>query len=160
MGRVRSGKRAPPGGCGCFNLNGGSATLALPLKKGPFSLVVDIAAATSGSVGSTPYSLTLSSYMVGLRYTPSMGHSRVAPFGQAMIGAAHASGSLAQGLNPAAQNAGAAFAGSIGGGIDLRVIRRFSFRLVEADYLATTFDNGTNNNQNNLRFSTGAVLHF
>jgi len=79
---------APPGGCGCFNMNGGSATFALPLKQGPFSLVADFTEATAGSVGLTGYSLTLSSYTAGLRYTLSMGHSRVEPFGQAMIGAA------------------------------------------------------------------------
>ena len=36
---------------------------------------------------------------------------------------------------------------------------RFSVRLVEADYLLTTFDNGSNNHQNNLRISAGVVLH-
>ena len=36
----------------------------------------------------------------------------------------------------------------------------FSARLAEADYLLTTFDNGTNNHQNNLRISAGVVIHF
>ena len=44
--------------------------------------------------------------------------------------------------------------------IDLRASRRFAVRLIEADYLLTTFDNGTNNHQNNLRVSAGVVLHF
>ena len=151
---------APPGGCGCFNLNGGSATFALPLKQGPLSVVVDVTAATAGTISSAGYSLTLSSYTVGLRYTPSTGHSRLVPFGQATIGAGHASGSLAQGQNPATKNASVAFAGSVGGGIDLRLTRRFSFRLIDADYLTTTFDNGGNNHQNNLHLSGGLVLHF
>jgi hypothetical protein len=55
---------------------------------------------------------------------------------------------------------GAAFAGNFGGGLDLRVTHRFSVRLVEANYLLTTFDNGTNNHQNNLRISAGAVIRF
>ena len=46
------------------------------------------------------------------------------------------------------------------GGLDLRVNPRFSIRLVEADYLLTTFDNGSNNHQNNLRVSAGVVIHF
>jgi hypothetical protein len=32
--------------------------------------------------------------------------------------------------------------------------------LVEADYLVTTFDNGSNNHQNNLRVGAGVVLRF
>ena len=49
---------------------------------------------------------------------------------------------------------------NLGGGIDLKASRRFSVRLVNADYLVTTFDNGTNNHQNNLRISAGPVIHF
>jgi hypothetical protein len=33
-------------------------------------------------------------------------------------------------------------------------------RLVEADYLVTTFDNGANNHQNNLRIGAGLVMRF
>jgi hypothetical protein len=33
-------------------------------------------------------------------------------------------------------------------------------RLIEADYLLTTFDNGSNNHQNNLRIGAGVVVHF
>jgi hypothetical protein len=32
-------------------------------------------------------------------------------------------------------------------------------RLIDADYLLTTFDNGSNNHQNNLRISAGVVVH-
>ena len=38
--------------------------------------------------------------------------------------------------------------------------RRFAIRAFEADYLLTTFDNGSNNLQNNFRISVGAVIHF
>jgi hypothetical protein len=33
-------------------------------------------------------------------------------------------------------------------------------RLIEADYLVTTFDNGVNNHQNNLRIGAGLVVRF
>jgi hypothetical protein len=89
-----------------------------------------------------------------------VGHSSLRPFGQVLAGVAHTSGTLVQGSNFAAANAGAAFAGNFGGGLDLHASRRFSIRLVEADYLLTTFDNGSNNHQNNLRISAGMVLHF
>jgi hypothetical protein len=95
-----------------------------------------------------------------MRYLPRLGHASLQPFGQVLAGVAHSSGTLVQGSNPGAANAGAAFAGSFGGGLDLRATSRFSVRLVEADYLLTTFDNGTNNHQNNLRVSAGLVVHF
>jgi peptidoglycan-associated lipoprotein len=151
---------APPGGCGCFNLNGGNATFAWPVKPGSFALVGDVAIAHAGTVSSTGDSLTLSTYTAGARYLPKLGHSPLQPFGQALIGLAHSSGKLVQGANPAAANAGAAFAANLGGGLDLRASRRFAVRLIEADYLLTTFDNGTNNHQNNLRVSAGMVVHF
>ena len=152
---------APPGGCGCFNLNGGSATFAWALKPGAsIALVGDITADQAGSISSSGYSLTLSAYTLGARYRQHIGHSPLQPFGQVLVGLAHSSGSLVGGQSPAASNAGAAFAANLGGGLDLRANRRFSFRLIEADYLLTTFDNGTNDHQNNLRLSTGVVLHF
>ena len=151
---------APPGGCTCFNLNGGSVTLAWPVKQGSFAAVGDIAVAHAGAIAGSGYSLTLSTFTIGARYLPRVGKSPVQPFGQALVGLAHSSGSLVQGNSPAAANAGAAFAANLGGGLDLRVSRRFSIRLVEADYLLTTVDNGSNNHQNNLRINTGVALRF
>jgi outer membrane immunogenic protein len=155
---VRS--NAPPGGCGCFNLNGGSVTFAWPVKRGNFALAGDLSVAHSGAISSNGYSLTLSSYTAGVRYHTRLGHSHLAPFGQLLAGVAHSSGSLVDGQNSATSNSGAAFAANLGGGLDLHASRRFSLRLVEADYLVTTFNNGDNNRQNNLRLSTGVVLHF
>jgi outer membrane immunogenic protein len=151
---------APPGGCGCFNLNGGSATFAWPLKSGPFALAGDVTIAHAGKVSGSGDSLTLSTFTAGVRYRPPIGHSSLQPFVQALVGLAHSSGTLVQGSNPGSANAGAAFAGNFGGGLDLRVTPRISVRLVEADYLLTTFDNGSNNHQNNLRISAGVVIHF
>jgi peptidoglycan-associated lipoprotein len=150
----------PPGGCGCFNLNGGSATFAWPVKPGSFALAGDVTIAHAGAAASTGDSLTLSAFTAGARYLPKLGRSPVQPFGQALIGLAHSTGTLVQGANPAAANAGAAFAANLGGGLDLRANPRFSVRLIEADYLLTTFDNGTNNHQNNLRIGAGVVIHF
>jgi peptidoglycan-associated lipoprotein len=150
----------PPGGCGCFNLNGGSATFAWPVKPGSFALVGDVTVAHAGTAASTGDSLTLSAFTAGARYLPKLGRSPVQPYGQALVGLAHSSGTLVQGANPAAANAGAAFAANLGGGLDLRASRRFSVRLIEADYLVTTFDNGTNNHQNNLRIGAGLVVRF
>jgi outer membrane immunogenic protein len=151
---------APPGGCGCFNLNGGSATFAWPVKPGGFALAGDVTVAHAGTISSAGDSLTLSTFTMGGRYLPRFGRSPIRPFGQVLVGVAHASGTLVQGQSPAAANAGAAFAAHVGGGLDLRASSRFSLRLMEADYLVTTFDNGGNNHQNILRISAGVVIHF
>jgi hypothetical protein len=151
---------APAGDCGCFNMNGGNATFAWPLRSGMFAPAGDVTVAYAGGVSNTGDSLTLSTFTAGGRYLPRVGHSSLQPFGQVLVGVAHSSGTLVQGSNPGAANAGAAFAGNFGGGLDLRATSRFSVRLVEADYLLTTFDNGTNNHQNNLRISAGLVVHF
>ena len=151
---------APPGGCGCFNLNGGSATFAWAIKPGSWDLVGDVVSTHAGSVSSAGYSLTLTAFTAGVRYIPPFHTSSLRPFGQVLLGLAHSSGTLVQSPNAEATNAGAAFASNIGGGLDMHASRRFSIRLFEADYLLTTFDNGSNNRQNNLRISAGVVMHF
>jgi len=147
---------APPGDCGCINLNGGSAALAWPVKPGHFALVGDISVTHAGGISASSYDLTLSTFTVGARYLPRFGHSSLQPFGQILIGAAHSSGSLVDSTS----NSTTAFAANVGGGIDMRANRRFSIRLIEAEYLVTTFDNGVNDHQNNLRIGAGVVIHF
>jgi len=150
---------APPGGCGCFNLNGGSVTFAWRFKR-RIALVGDFGIAHSDSITSAGYDLTLSTYTAGLRYRTRLGSSSLHPYGQVLVGLAHSSGSLVDGESPAVSNAGAAFAAKVGGGLDLKASRHLSLRIIEADYLVTTFDNGNNDHQNNLRLSAGVVLRF
>ncbi len=125
-----------------------------------FALAGDVTIANAGAVSTSGDNLTFSTFTAGVLYLPPMKSRSFQPFGQVLVGIAHSSGTLVQGANPGAASAGAAFAGNFGGGLDLRVNPRFSIRLVEADYLLTTFDNGTNNHQNNLRISAGVVIHF
>lgn len=150
---------APPGSCTCFSLNGGAASFAWSLTP-HFALAGDVDVTHSGGISSGGYSLTLSTYTGGARYLPLAGHKSLQPFGQVLAGVAHASGSLVEGRTPATSNAGAAFAAIVGGGLDIRLKRRFSLRLIEADYLVTTIDNGDNDHQNNLRINAGVAFHF
>jgi outer membrane immunogenic protein len=151
---------APVGDCGCFSLNGGNVSVAVPLSYAHLSIVGDVAAARAGSVSNTGLDLTLSTYTAGLRYSVPRTRLPLQPFGELLVGLAHSSGSLVEANATSDSNKGAAFASLIGGGIDLRATRRFSIRLIEANYLVTTFDNGSNNHQNNLRISTGLVIRF
>ena len=151
---------APAGDCGCFNLNGGNVSVAVPLHRAHLSVVGDIGAARAGVVSNTGLDLTLSTFTAGLRYSLPRFHSRLRPFGEVLVGVAHATGSLVEGSSSNVGNAGAAFASLVGGGVDFRATHRLSIRLIEADYLVTTFDNGSNDHQNNLRIATGIVLRF
>lgn len=151
---------APPGSCGCFNLNGGSATFAWPVEPGGFALAADLTIVNANEVSNTGYGLGLGTLTAGPRYVPRLRHWPLQPFGQVLAGVTHSVGSLVRAPNPGATNGSLSFAANLGGGLDLRASRRFSFRLVEADYLVTNFVNGINDHQNILRISTGLVIHF
>lgn len=150
---------APPGDCGCFSINGGSVSVAQPFRSGRISFAFDASFGQSANVSSNDYSVTLSTFTGGVRYRPIQ-HSRWNPFGEVLVGASHASGSLVNAPNPAAGDAALVFASNIGGGLDRRIDGRWSLRLVEADYSLTTFTNGVNDHQNNLRLSTGVAYRF
>ncbi len=145
---------APPGDCGCFSMNGGTAALAFNLTT-RLGVVADFTAVHTGNVDATGEGLTLFSYLFGPRYSLRTG-SRFIPFGEAFVGGAHASGLGYSGdAGPAS-----AFAAAAGGGLDFAVSRRVGVRLLEADYYFTHFQNAENSRENNLRLSFGVVFRF
>jgi outer membrane immunogenic protein len=148
---------APPGGCGCFNLNGGSAQFIWPTRVRGIALAGDVTVSHANSIGSSGSRLTLSSFTAGARYSPPLKQTRYQPFGQILIGYGHISGSLIQDQTAGSSNG---FAANVGGGLDARITHRVSLRLVEADYLVTTFTNGVNDHQNLLRLGAGIVVRF
>jgi hypothetical protein len=89
-------------------------------------------------------------------------HNRARPFVHALFGFDHLSTNASAALGLAAISDDA-FAAAIGGGLDLRVSRRISLRVVQADYLYTGHDTtpfGGVGHQNNIRVSGGVVLNF
>ncbi len=89
------------------------------------------------------------SVMFGPRVSVPVG--KFTPFAEAMFGVSHISGS-ASGFS----NSNTSFADALGGGIDYRITHGLGFRF-EGDLLQTRFFSHT---QNNVRLSTGLVLHF
>jgi peptidoglycan-associated lipoprotein len=148
---------APPGGCGCFSMMGGSASAAFEVHRG-LAAVGEFSAAHASNIAPGGEDLTLTSYLFGPRYT-YRAERRLAPFGEALLGLSHASGSLApsNSLSGASSNT---FAASIGGGLDYNAGRVIAIRIVQADYLLTTFANQADHHQNNLRLGAGIVFHF
>jgi peptidoglycan-associated lipoprotein len=145
---------APPGGCGCFSLNGGNGWLAFNATKS-IAVVGELGVQHASNVLGTGADLTLTSYSFGPRYTVRR-FGRLQPFAQVLLGGAHASGSLAPGSSGLAGSANA-FAG---GGLDVRLSEHFSLRAFEADYYFTKFGNGVNDRENNLRIGAGIIFRF
>jgi len=94
-------------------------------------------------------STNIHSFLFGPRVSASVGKFR--PFAQALIGAAHISES-ASGFS----DSDTSFAYALGGGIDYHLIPLVSWR-VQGDLLKTRFFGNT---QDNVRISTGIVVHF
>jgi outer membrane immunogenic protein len=146
---------APPGGCGCFSMNGGSAWFAYKWDRS-LAAVAELSTERSSNVDGLGDDLTITSYLFGPRYSLREG-GRFVPFGQFLLGGAHASGSFAPGNGgyPGSSNA---FAFAAGAGLNISLSRRFSVRAFQADYYLTHFSNGVNDHQNNLRIGAGLVI--
>ena len=142
----------PPGQCGCFWMSGGSAQFAVEDPHG-VGLVFDVGVTTASNIGNaTGHDLTLATYLAGPRYT-YWTHGRLAPYVQALVGGGHAY------TNYVGDDHSTTVAFAAGGGVDLELSRRFSWRVAQAEYLLTHVPNGANNAQNQLRLTAGVVLH-
>jgi len=133
------------------NLNGGSASVTYnPVNW--IGLVADFGGYHGGySFSSGGINGEVYTYMFGPKTSFRLG--RFTPFVQTLFGGAHTSSGSAFG----SENS---FAMASGGGLDLNATSHVGVRLVQADYLLTTLNDGVNNRQNNLRLSAGVVLRW
>jgi hypothetical protein len=128
-------------GAGKINLNGWEASATI--KNTWLGLTADF----SGHYGS-PFGPSASTQTFLFGPQLSLPVPIISPYVHALVGAAReASGNFSD----------TAFAASFGGGIDTHIAPFLSYRLFQVDYLATRFGGST---QNNLRVSTGLVIHF
>jgi outer membrane immunogenic protein len=77
------------------------------------------------------------------------------PFAQVLVGGAHAGGGVA-----GVADGTSAFAGRLGGGIDLPLTTGIAVRVIQADYYLTDFANSADNHQNNTLIGAGVVVHW
>jgi peptidoglycan-associated lipoprotein len=142
-------------GASGFNLHGGSASIAYNANHW-LSGVADFGGYHGNNLLGTGIDGTVSTYLFGPRVAYRH-YERVTPFAQVLFGVAHASGS---GFGVSSSDN--AFAMTVGGGVDVKLTHRFSWRPAQVEYLMTRFsETGTSNQtQNNLRASTGFVFHF
>ena len=143
---------APPGKCGCFGMNGGSAVATLNLTP-VWSGIADITYAHANNVNGTSQNITIINYLFGPRYT-RRNHSRYTPYGEILIGGASEQVNFQFDIN---RNS---FAVLAGGGVTTRIKPKFGVNIIEVDYVYTRIPNGVNNTQNNTRISTGVTYNF
>ena len=146
-----------------INLNGGSGSVAYNFN-GWLGIVGDVGIYHQGSITANRLSLTVSTYQAGPRFSLRR-HPRLTPFGQVLLGAGHAGGtlyttSLGGGLAPLGTSN--ALVLTAGAGVDWKVTRSIGIRVIQAEYLYTQFNNGAGHgsDQNNVRLSAGIVFSF
>lgn len=142
---------APPAACGCFSLNGGSATWVINAPHG-ISIVADLTAAHASQVDGTSQNITLFNALFGPRYT--LRNHRFSPYVEALVGTSNESS------NYAFVQDVSALAAMGGGGISAVLNRHIGLNIVEADYIYSRLPNAVNNTQNDLRVRTGVVFRF
>ncbi len=141
-----------PGQCGCFSITGLDLSASRSILNERTAAVLDINASTAKNGPGTGNSLTLVSYTAGARYYPYQPWIRhVQPFGQLLVGIAHAGGGIA-----GAGDGTYALAGRLG----VPLNNKLSIRLLQAEYYLTNFPNASNSHQNNYLIGAGAVLRF
>jgi opacity protein-like surface antigen len=145
------------------NLNGWNASV-----EGKVLPFIGIVADFSGHYGSAPIapnpsctgvvggscsglnaSTNIHNFLFGPRVSVSVG--KIRPFAQALFGASHVSDS-----ESGFSGSDTSFAYALGGGVDYRLIPLISWRM-QADWLQSRFFSNT---QNDVRISTGVVIHF
>jgi opacity protein-like surface antigen len=121
------------------------------------AVVGDVSGERTSKIGGNPAGLTLTSFILGPRY--SWHHAnRIVPFAQLLMGGAHTSGALTSGTTGLTGSENA-FAMTLGGGVDVLLRSRVTLRALQVDYYLTGFANGAKNNQNSIRIGAGIVFN-
>jgi opacity protein-like surface antigen len=148
---------APPAGCNCFDLNGGYLSAGFHITS-LLGIAAEVTGGHAGNVSTLGQDLTLTTFTAGPRI--SLTRHKLVPFAQALFGGAHGSNSYFPSgttSSPSATN----FAFNAGGGLDVSLTRRFAIRAVDAEYLRTSFPNGTTSNwQSHFMIGAGLVVKF
>jgi opacity protein-like surface antigen len=152
-----------------FSANGGSGQFVYNFNRW-IAGVADIGAVHNGNIGGAHLDSTITNFLFGPRV--ALRYSRLTPYFQTLFGGVYAASSTKiLVLNPAdAQTVSArlstsqtGFGMTVGGGLDFKITKHLSFRPIGLDYYLTRLQNlrsQTDNNQNNLRYTTGVNFTF
>ena len=154
-----------------FNAKGGSAQFMYRFHGG-MGVAFDVGAVSKDTFHGT-FSNEQSHFLIGPRYG-FYNHSRFTPFAEILFGVGNASVStdilrvptvlpsssiiLPDNVSARLSASRTSFAMMVGGGLDIRLGKRISYRLIDADYYLTrpaSLITGENVNKNNVRLTTG-----
>jgi len=141
--------------CNCFGLNGGGAELQYRFRP-RLALLADLTATHREGITANHYDLTQVTYAGGLRYFLPVPSRHLRLFGDMLLGGAHASGSLSP--DKTGLGSANAFSFQTGGGVNVPLEHGWTLVPVRAEYLLTTFSNGSEDHQNDLRLSAGVLF--
>jgi len=167
-----------------LNANGGNAQFTYNFHKW-IGATFDVGSVTKGTLNHAPWDTNVTSFTLGPRFTYH-NHSRFTPYLEVLFGGAEASVKtkagtfLGQANRPAnlpadvvlpptsifttrieASNTG--FAMLAGGGIDIKLSKRISFRPIGVDYYLARMPSvltGNDTNHNNIRYTAGVNFMF
>jgi len=154
-----------------FNADGGSAQFVYNFHKA-FGVAFDLGAVTKDTLHGS-FSNEQSHFLIGPRYG-FYNHSRFTPFGEVLFGVANASVStgilqvptvlpassiiLPDNISASLTASRTSFAMMAGGGLDIRLTKHLTYRLIDADYFLSrpaSLITHENVNKNNVRLTTG-----
>ncbi len=143
------------------SVNGGTGDVGVfPVKWA--GLVADAGYTYSNGFTSAGTDVSAPSHSVHYFAGPRIrfANKRVTPYVQALFGGVHRS-VLMTSTGTLLANPETSFAYTLGAGVDVKLARHFSLRLVQASYLHTSFHpvTGTQNSQNDFNIVSGIVIH-
>jgi hypothetical protein len=163
-----------------LNANGGNAQFTYNFNKW-VGATLDVGSVTKGTINHAAWDTTVTSFTLGPRFTYH-NHSRFTPYFEVLFGGAEASVSTQVGTSvgpvtlPAnillppssvftaridASTTG--FAMLAGGGLDIKLSKRISFRPIGLDYYLARMPSvltGNDTNHNNIRYTAGVNFLF
>src|SRR6516162_9511955 len=163
-------------GIDAFTMNGGMGTLGWNFNN-HFAAEFEFGGYSTGHINGRNIDTTNLTYLFGPRFSVNR-KSKVDPYVHFLFGGdrlTYSGTPSAVVCNPTSANcttylanSQANFAMAIGGGLDIKLTKRFELRPVQLDYLLTRFETinvanptvTSNHNQNNLRYSAGLVFNF
>jgi len=141
-----------------FWMQGGGVQIHGQFWKG-LGAVGDVTAVHTNNITGTGVGLELVTATFGPRFTVSLDNQRLEIFGQALAGVANGLNSTFPNYpNPSSTANGMAV--NIGGGVNVRLNARFSFRAAQLSWLRTGLPNSNGNVENQLLCGSGLVMHF
>jgi len=163
-----------------LNTNGGNAQFTYNFGKW-IGATVDIGSVTKGTINHANWDTTATSFTIGPRFTYN-NHSRFTPYVEVLFGGAESSVSTEVGtfVGPANLPANVVvpptsifttriaasktgFAMLVGGGLDIKLFKRMSFRPIGLDYYLMRMPSlvtGNDTNMNNIRYTAGVSFLF